>query len=137
MKESIQLFIAKPKSLFLLDGFGALLTTLLIFFVLRTFNDFFGLSKNTLEYLAALALVFSIYSISCYFLVNDNWKSFLKVICVANILYCILTIAILFYDYQNISIYGIAYFLGEIAVIAGIVFLEIKATIVILKIPQE
>lgn len=127
MKENILLFITKPKSLFLLDGFGALLTTLLLFFVLRTFNDFFGLSKNTLEYLAALALVFSIYSVSCYFFVRTHWKSFLKIICTANILYCILTIGILFYHYQNISIFGIAYFLGEIAVIAGIVFLEIKA----------
>ncbi|HEX8014051.1 MAG TPA: hypothetical protein VF465_02350 [Flavobacterium sp.] len=126
MKESILNFIVKPKNIFLLDGCGALLTTLLLFFVLRTFNDFFGLSKNTLEYLAALALVFSIYSISCYFLVSDNWKSFLKIICTANILYCVLTIGVLFYNYQNISIYGIAYFLGEIAVIAGIVFLEIK-----------
>jgi hypothetical protein len=126
MKESILNFIVKPKNIFLLDGFGALLTTLLIFFVLRTFNDFFGLSQNILKYLAALALVFSIYSISCYFLVNDNWKSFLKIICTANILYCVLTILLVFYHYQNISIYGIAYFLGEIAVIAGIVFLEIK-----------
>ena len=127
MRESIQLFIAKPKNIFLLDGFGALLTTLLIFFVLRTFNDFFGLRKSTLEYLAALALVFSIYSVSCFFLVSNHWKSFLKIICTANILYCVLTIGILFYHYQNISIFGIAYFLGEIIVIAGIVFLEIKA----------
>lgn len=126
MKESIQLFIAKPKNIFLLDGLGALLTTLLIFFVLLTFNDFFGLSKNILEYLAALALVFSIYSFSCYFLVNNHWKPFLKIICTANILYCILTIGILFYNYLNISFFGIAYFLGEIVVIAGIVFLEIK-----------
>lgn len=126
MKESIQQFIAKPKNIFLLDGFGALLTTLLIFFVLRTFNYFFGLPKDTLEYLAALALVFSIYSFSCYFLVSNHWKSFLKIICTANILYCILTIGVLFHQYQNISMFGIAYFLGEIAVIAGIVFLEIK-----------
>lgn len=127
MKENIQWLFTKPKNIFLLDGFGALLTTLLIFFVLRTFNDFFGLTKNTLEFLAALALVFSTYSVSCYFLVNSYWKSFLKIICTANILYCILTIGILFYNYQNISIFGIAYFLGEIAVISGIVFLEAKA----------
>ncbi|WP_163396619.1 hypothetical protein [Flavobacterium limi] len=126
MKESIQRFITKPKNIFLLDCFGALLTTLLIFFVLRTFNDFFGLSKNTLEFLAALALVFSIYSVSCYFLVNSHWKSFLKIICTANILYCILTIGIMFYNCKSITIFGVAYFLGEIIVIAGIVFIEIK-----------
>lgn len=126
MKENIQQIAGKPKNIFLLDGFGALLTTLLIFFVLRNFNDFFGLSQNILEYLAVLALVFSIYSVSCYFLVSTHWKSFLKIICIANILYCILTIGILFYNYRDISIFGIAYFLGEIAIISGIVFLEIK-----------
>lgn len=118
--------ITNPKNIFLLDGCGALVTTLLIFFVLRTFNDFFGLPSSTLEYLAALALVFSIYSLCCFFLVKRNWKPFLKIICMANIFYCLLTIGILFYHYQNISIYGITYFLGEIAIIAGIVFLETK-----------
>lgn len=119
--------ITNPKNIFLLDGCGALLTTLLIFFVLRTFNDFFGLPKITLEYLAALALVFSIYSVSCFFLVKRNWKSFLKIICIANIIYSLLTIGLLFYHYQNISIFGVAYFLGEIVIIGGIVFVEIKA----------
>ena len=118
-------FIKKPKNIFLLDGFGALLTTLLIFFVLRTFNDFFGLSKSILGYLAALALVFSIYSIFCYFLVSDNWKLFLKIICIANIFYCILTIGVVIFNYQNISILGIIYFLGEIIVIVSVVYLEI------------
>ena len=118
-------FIKKTKNIFLLDGFGALLTTLLIFFVLRTFNDFFGLSKSILGYLAALALVFSIYSIFCYFLVSDNWKSFLKIICIANIFYCVLTFGVVIFNYQNISILGIIYFLGEIIVIVGVVYLEI------------
>ncbi len=118
-------FIKKTKNIFLLDGFGALLTTLLIFFVLRTFNDFFGLSKSILGYLAALALVFSIYSILCYFLVSDNWKSFLKIICIANIFYCVLTFGVVIFNYQNISILGIIYFLGEIIVIVRVVYLEI------------
>ncbi len=125
MKESILNFIVKPKNIFLLDGFGALLTTLLLFFVLRTFNDFFGLSKSILGYLAALALVFSIYSILCYFLVSDNWKSFLKIICIANIFYCVLTFGVVIFNYQNISIPGIIYFLGEIIIIVGVVYLEI------------
>jgi hypothetical protein len=126
MKESILKLIKKPKNIFLLDGFGALLTTLLIFFVLRTFNDYLGLSKNNLEFLSIIALIFSIYSVSCYFLVSNNWKLFLKIICTANILYCVLTFGIILYYYQSISVLGIAYFLGEIMVICGIAFLEIR-----------
>lgn len=124
--KGIQQLIKKPKNIFLIDGIGALLTALLLYFILRNFNAFFGLSKSVLEYLSLLALVFSFYSISCYFLVNNNWKSFLKIICIANILYCLLTMGILFYHYDNITILGIAYFLGEIAVITGLVFLEIR-----------
>jgi hypothetical protein len=126
MKVSISQFLRKPKNIFLIDSFGALLTALLLFVVLRTFNNFFGLSKNTFEYLSLLALIFSIYSISCFLIVNTNWKSFLKIISVANILYCILTFCILLYNYQSISVLGVVYFLSETIVIARIVYLEIK-----------
>ena len=126
MRDSIQQFIAKPKKVFLIDGFGALLTALLLFFVLRTFNTFFGLSKSTFEYLSLLALVFSVYSFCCFFLIASIWKPYLKIICSANILYCLLTFGIVLYYYQNISAFGIAYFLGEITVIFMIVFLEIS-----------
>ncbi|CAC9975373.1 hypothetical protein FLAPXU55_03086 [Flavobacterium panici] len=127
MKESIQQFIAKPKNIFLIDAVGASLTFILLFLVLRTFNNFFGLSKTTLEYLSLLALAFSIYSFICFFLAKNNWKLYLKIICTANILYCILTFGIILYYYRSISIFGIVYFLGEIIIIIGIVILEIKS----------
>ncbi|MFD1602269.1 hypothetical protein ACFSJW_18520 [Flavobacterium artemisiae] len=126
MKESSQKFIAKPKNIFLLDSFGALLTTIMLYFILRRFNAFFGLSKDIFEHLSSIAFTFFIYSISCYFFVQQKWKAFLKIICTANILYCTLIFCIIIYNYESISTLGIVYFLGEIAVIAGIVFLEIK-----------
>ncbi len=118
--------IKKPKNIFLLDSFGALITSILLFFTLRNFNDFFGLSKDIFEYLSIIAFIFFIYSINCYFLVKQNWKSFLKIICTANILYCILTFGILIFNYESISIFGIIYFLAEIVVIIGLVVLEMK-----------
>ncbi len=126
MKESIQQFLAKPKNIFLIDAVGALITFALLFLVLRTFNTLFGLSKAALEYLSLIAFIFFIYSSTCFFLAINNWKLYLKIICTANILYCVLTFGILLYDYESISIFGIIYFLGEIVVIAGLVFLEIK-----------
>ena len=126
MRESIKKFIEKPKNIFIIDGFGALLTALLLFFVLRDFNSFIGLPKTTFEYLSFLALIFSIYSIVCFFAANNKCKLYLKIICISNIVYCILTFGIVIYYYQSISVLGIIYFLGEIAVISGIIFLEIK-----------
>lgn len=124
----LQNFLTKPKKIFLLDSVGALLTTILLYFVLRNFNDFFGLPKNVFEYLSLIAFIFFIYSISCYFFVKRNWKSFLKVICTANILYCILTLGIVIYYHESISVFGILYFLAEILVIIALVLLEIKIT---------
>ncbi|UUW08546.1 hypothetical protein NLG42_20880 [Flavobacterium plurextorum] len=126
MIKSVQKFITKPRNIFLLDGFGALLTAVLLFFALRNFNAFFVLSKDIFEYLSIIAFAFFIYSLACYFLVKQNWKSFLKTICIANILYCILTFGIIVYNSKSISIFGMAYFLGEIIIISGLIFLEIK-----------
>ncbi len=126
MRKSSKQFISKPKNIFLLDSFGALLTTILLYFVLRNFNDFFGLSKDVFEYLTIISFTFFIYSISCYLLVKKNWKSFLKIIFTANILYCVLTLGIILYYCQSISFFGIVYFLAEIVVIIGLVSLEIK-----------
>ncbi|MBP4136834.1 hypothetical protein [Flavobacterium geliluteum] len=126
MKESTRKFLKNPKNIFLIDGFGALLTVALLFFVLRTFSPYFGLSKTIFEYLSLLALVFAFYSITCFFLITNIWKPYLKIICIANVLYCVVTFGIIFYYYQSISVLGIVYFLGEIIVISGIVFLEIK-----------
>lgn len=119
-------FIKTSKNIFLLDAFGALLTTILLFFLLKNFNDFFGLSKDIFEKLSIIAFTFFVYSISCYFSIKQNWKSFLKIICGANILYCVLTLAIIIHYYQSISILGIVYFLAEIIVIGLLASLEIK-----------
>lgn len=121
-----QSYLTKTKNIFLLDSFGALLTTILLFFVLRNFNVFLGLSKDVFEYLSIIAFSFFVYSISCYFLVKQNLKSFLKIICGANILYCVLTLGIIIHYYQSISVLGIVYFLAEIIVICLLASLEIK-----------
>lgn len=119
-------FLTKTRNIFLLDSLGALLTTILLYFILRNFNDFFGLSKDIFERLSIIAFIFFAYSISCYFLVKQNWRSFLKIICTFNMFYCLLTFAIILYHYETISFFGIIYFLVEIFVITLIVFLERK-----------
>ena len=118
--------MGKPKNIFLVDSLGAFLTALLLFSILRTFNNHFGMPKITLTYLSIIALIFSFYSITCFFLLNDNWKSFLKIISIANLLYCALTFALLIYYHQSITLLGVVYFSGEILVICGLIFLELK-----------
>lgn len=118
--------MGKPKNIFLVDGLGALLTALLLFLILRPFNNHFGMPKITLIYLSIIALIFAFYSITCFFLLIENWKPFLKIISIANLLYCALTFVLLIRYHQSITILGVAYFSGEILVICGLTFLELK-----------
>jgi hypothetical protein len=117
----------KIKTLFLIDGLGALLSAFFLFAVLGTFSEYFGMSPTILIRLSAIAMIFALYSMTCFFFLKDNWKPFLRIICAANLLYSCLTISLVIYFYKNLTLLGIAYFLAEIIVILGLVFVELKA----------
>lgn len=114
----------KPKTIFLIDGLGAMLTAILLAFVLTNFEVYFGMPVNVLHCLAAVACVFMLYSLACYALLKSRWRSFLRIIMVANLLYCGLTIALVWYYYSRLTPLGIIYFLLECLVIISLVWLE-------------
>ena len=116
----------KPKTLFLIDSLGALVTAFFLFAILRTFNNYFGMPKATLTYLAIIAVVFCLYSITCFFFLNNNWQPFLRTISIANLLFCCLTIILVIYHYQSLTILGVTYFFVEIIVVCVLVFVELK-----------
>ena len=126
MNDIIERFILKPKSLFLIDSLGALVTSFFLFAILRTFNKCFGMPQATLTYLAIIAIMFCLYSITCFFFLKDNWQPFLRTISIANLLYCCLTIVLVIYYYQSLTILGMVYFLVEIIVVCMLVFVELK-----------
>ena len=115
-----------PKRLFLLDGLGALLTAFLLGIVLTAFNEHFGMPPNTLNILALIALGFAVYSICCFFFIGQNWRLFLKIIATANLLYCGLTTALVIYFYPQLTVFGVVYFLLEIVVVCGLVYIELR-----------
>ncbi len=117
-----------PKSLFLIDGLGALLTAFLVGIVLRIFEDAFGIPQKYLCVLSILACIFAVYSMSCYFFVGKNWRIYLKIIAVANLMYCLLTAVFVMLLYQQITILGIIYFTGEILIILGLVYVELSVS---------
>lgn len=117
-----------PKNLFLIDGLGALLTTFLIGIVLRMFEYAFGMPSKFLTILSILACTFAVYSMRCYFLIGKNWRTYLKIIAVANLMYCLLTAVLVMLLYQQITILGIIYFIGEILIILGLVYVELSVS---------
>ncbi len=124
MREIIKRLTQKPKALFLVDSLGAFVSASLLFVILRKFNEYIGMPPIALIYLSIIAVTFSLYSIICFFLFTDNWKPFLSIISFANVLYCCLTMGLVIYYYQSLTVLGIAYFIAEIIIITGLVFVE-------------
>lgn len=119
-------FTANPNKLFLADGCGALLSTFLLGVVLVQLQSLIGMPTAVLFYLAAGAAVFTIYSFSCYFSKVKNWRPFLRAIAITNILYCCLTLGLVFYFYEQLTALGIFYFIVEIILVVSLSIFELK-----------
>lgn len=115
-----------PKIIFLIDGLGALLTAFLLFVVLRSFNEYFGIPKEILNYLSAIAAGLCIYSTLCFLFLKTNWILFIRVIAFANLFYCILTVGLLIIYCPLITIAGITYFFVEMVIICGLSYAELN-----------
>lgn len=116
-----------PKRIFLIDGLGALVTAFFLICILARFQTSFGMPKKSLYVLSSIAIFFSIYSLSCYWLLKRSMGTFLLLIAVANTLYCILTIILLEYYASSLTLLGFAYFICELAIILTLVVIEFKA----------
>ncbi|MFY7912315.1 MAG: hypothetical protein ACOVO2_22300, partial [Emticicia sp.] len=103
-------------------------TAFLVGIVLRMFEDAFGMPQKHLCVLSILACIFAVYSMNCYFFVGKNWRTYLKIIAVANLMYCFLTAVLVMLLYQQITILGIIYFIGEILIILGLVYVELSVS---------
>lgn len=119
--------IIKPKTLFLIDSVGAIITAFTLFVILRTLHDYIGMPPHVLTYLSILAVMFCLYSLMCYKFLTDNWSPFLMTISVANLLYCCLTLALMIEHFQTLTKLGIAYFIVEIIVVCSLVIIEFKS----------
>ncbi len=113
-----------PQYIFLFDSIGAFTTALLLFSIGFIFPTLFGLPQYIHFVLAAIALLFCLFSYSCFYRQPVNWKPYLKAIMLANVLYCVLTAVLIFSFRSSISLWGILYFGGELIVILSLVYFE-------------
>ncbi|QOD59740.1 hypothetical protein H9I45_10290 [Polaribacter haliotis] len=125
--------INKPKLLFLIDAFGALITAFFLSVVLVELNVYFGTPTDILYILGAIAFLLFCYSISCSFFVKTNWKPFLRGIIIANTFYIFLSLVLLFTYFKTITSLAIIYFTLEFIIISYLIYLEYK---VFLKIDK-
>jgi hypothetical protein len=127
LQAGINQLIAQPKRIFLIDGLGALLSAILLIAVMARFEDFIGIPQGILYLLSGIASFFALYSLACSFLVLERWRVFLKIILLANAVYCLLTIGVLLYFSQSLTILGLAYFLAELSVVGILIWIERRA----------
>ena len=123
----LEKLIHNPKFVFLFDALGALLTCTLIGGLLVAYQSYIGLPFTWLYILASIAAVLTVYSSLFAVFIQKKWSPFLKVIITANTLYTCLTTALIIIYSQELESLVFAYFIGEILVLIGVIWLEIKA----------
>lgn len=127
LQKIINNFVANPKKLFLIDGLGAVVSAFSLGVALVYFESIVGMPKNVLYLLAFIPCIFVIYSISCFLRLPNNWRPFLKAIATANLLYCCLSMSLVYYFYPNpLTNLGLLYFLGEFVILIVLIYIEFK-----------
>ena len=114
-----------PKKLFLIDGFGAILSAFLLGVVLVKFEEIFGIPTSVLYFLATIPIFFVIYDVFCY---QQQLKIglLLKGIAVLNILYCCISIGLISYHFSSITILGWTYIIVEIILVSFLAMIEFR-----------
>lgn len=111
------------RKVFLLDGLGAVGSTVFSGLVLPLFSEQIGVPKTILYSLALLALAFSIYSLSCFQFVTKLKPWMLLGIILANILYCVTSVGTVFF-LPSLTFLGAVLFSFEVGIIALVVLVE-------------
>lgn len=113
-----------PSQFFLIDGFGAAISAILLGLVLPRYHLYVGMPLEALYFLAAWPILFAAYDFICYWSVSKNWRPFLRTISIANIAYCLLSVSLLVLHADQLTALGWIYFAGELVIVATLAYLE-------------
>lgn len=111
--------------IFLLDAAGAFVSIILLS-ILYIFEEYFGMPTKILSVFIGIASVFFFYSSIIYLISPLRWRTYLKIIAILNIFYCLFTIYHVFRYFENLTLCGKLYFVGEVLVIILLSLYELK-----------
>jgi hypothetical protein len=123
MNKLLTLAADNPSKLYLVDAAGALVSALMLGWVLPQLESFFGIPAEALYLLAIPPVVFIFIDLSALVLPSLRWRG-LAVIAVANTVYCIASLAFLLTHLQHIRWPGMAYLLGEVTLVLCLAWVE-------------
>ncbi len=115
-----------PRTTFLLDSVGGLLTAVMLCLVLPSFQPAVGMPREALVTLGAFGVVYGSYSACCFLFVKTRWRRALAVIIFANALYCVVSVLAVWAHRDIITSLGVAYFVVELCVMAAVIALEMS-----------
>jgi hypothetical protein len=125
IKKSIKNLKIGPRTVFIIDGSGAILSAFLLGVVLVQFQSFFGIPFRILYFLAAIPILFFLFDVYSYLTVQHHTVKKLKIIALANLLYCLLSISVTAYHAGQVTIWGWIYILIEILIVLIVVAIEL------------
>lgn len=114
------------RTLFLIDGIGALVTATLLVAVVAQFEPIFGMPANVVYVLAVVAGGFAVFSLSCFFGFPSRWPRLLQVIAIANLSYCGATLILVINYRGDVTPLGAAYFIIEVMVVVPLAIHELR-----------
>ena len=88
--------------------------------------DLVGMPVVILQGLAALAVIFAGYSLTCRWRIAGYKPIWLKTIITANSLYALLTITLMFIYSNQITALGSMYFIAELIILVILILIEIR-----------
>jgi len=108
-------------NVFLVDGLGAALSALFLGGVLPSLQAWIGMPRGVLYVLAGFAALFALNACLAHRFGGERKAQWLRVTAALNLSYCALTGILSAVYFEDLEALGVAYFLGEIAVILGLV----------------
>ncbi len=118
----------KPKTVFLIDGIGALVSSLSLGILLVQFHEYVGMPIPVLYLLAGIAGTLMCFSLFCHFSSLSKSVKLLRFIGLLNLGYSALTLSLLILYFHHLESLGTAYFISEVLVIWGLVALEFRTS---------
>ena len=116
--------LINQKTIFLLDGVGALVSAFSIGVVLTTYQSYIGMPLGILYLLAGLAVGCAAYSLTRYWFADLSRPFWLKGIIFLNLSYCWLSLFFVVTKFHLLTALGLAYFVLEKVIVLLIVALE-------------
>lgn len=113
------------RNVFLIDGIGAFASASFTGVILPLFSERTGLPDGILHGLALIAVLLGAWSLFCHWMQSSDAAKLLLITITANLLYCVLSVLVLFLV-DGVRTWGVYALVAEIGAILVVVGLELK-----------